>query len=71
MARLQQYWGLARVGRRFGPRLSLGLEGGALGNEEYAAGRGGGFVRAAREMAAKITADLDTLSRIDGADRGA
>jgi len=32
--------------RRFGPRLSLGLEGGALGNEEYAAGRGGGFVRA-------------------------
>ena len=25
----------------------------------------------AREMAAKITADLDTLSRIDGADRGA
>ena len=37
---------LARVGRRFGPRLSLGLEGGALGNEEYAAGRGGGFVRA-------------------------
>lgn len=27
------------------PRLSLGLEGGALGNEEYDAGRGGGFVR--------------------------
>ena len=26
-------------------RLSLGLEGGALGNEEYDAGRGGGFVR--------------------------
>ena len=42
----QQYWSLARVGRRFGPRLSLGLEGGALGNVEYAAGRGGGFVRA-------------------------
>ena len=42
----QQYWSLARVGRRFGPRLSLGLEGGALGNEEYDAGRGGGFVRA-------------------------
>ena len=42
----QQYWSLARVGRRFGPRLSLGLEGGALGNEEYNAGRGGGFVRA-------------------------
>ena len=28
------------------PGLSLGLEGGALGNEEYNAGRGGGFVRA-------------------------
>ena len=25
----QQYWSLARVGRRFGPHLSLGLEGGA------------------------------------------
>jgi Cellulose biosynthesis protein BcsS len=32
----QQYWSLARVGRCFGPRLSLGLEGGA--------GRGGGSV---------------------------
>ena len=42
----QEYWSLARIGRRFGPRLSLGLEGGALGNEEYDAGRGGGFVRA-------------------------
>ena len=30
---------------RVRPRLSLGLEGGALGNEEYDAGRGGGFVR--------------------------
>ena len=40
----QQYWSLARVGWRFGPRLSLGLEGGALSNEEYNAGRGGGFV---------------------------
>jgi hypothetical protein len=29
----QQYWSLARVGWRFGPRLSLGLEGGALTNE--------------------------------------
>jgi len=28
-----------------GPRFSLGLEGGALGNEEYDAGRGGGFAR--------------------------
>ena len=27
------------------PRFSLGLEGGALGNEEYNAGRGGGFAR--------------------------
>jgi hypothetical protein len=42
----QQYWSLVRIGRRVGPLLSLGLEGGALGNEEYNAGRGGGFVRA-------------------------
>jgi hypothetical protein len=42
----EEYWSLARVGRRIGPRLSLGLEGGALGNEEYDAGRGGGFIRA-------------------------
>ena len=41
----QEYWSLARIGYRVGPRLSLGLEGGALGNEEYDAGRGGGFVR--------------------------
>lgn len=27
------------------PKLSAGLEGGALGNEEYSAGRAGGFVR--------------------------
>ena len=27
------------------PRLALGLEGGALGNEEYDAGKGGGFLR--------------------------
>ena len=27
------------------PRLALGLEGGALGNEEYGAGKGGGFLR--------------------------
>ena len=27
------------------PRLSLGIEGGALGNEEYDAGRGGAFTR--------------------------
>ena len=41
----QDYWSLMRVGFRVRPRLSLGLEGGALGNEEYDAGRGGGFVR--------------------------
>ncbi len=41
----QQYWTLARLGYRLRPRLSLGLEGGALGNEEYDSGRGGGFVR--------------------------
>jgi Cellulose biosynthesis protein BcsS len=41
----QQYWSLARVGRRVGPRFSLGLEGGALGNEEYDAGRGGAFLK--------------------------
>lgn len=41
----QEYFGLARVGFRVRPKLSLGLEGGALGNEEYDAGRGGGFVR--------------------------
>jgi Cellulose biosynthesis protein BcsS len=41
----QEYWSLARLGSRARPRLSLGLEGGALGNEEYNAGRGGGFVR--------------------------
>ena len=41
----QEYFSLARVGFRVRPKLSLGLEGGALGNEEYDAGRGGGFVR--------------------------
>lgn len=41
----QQYWSLARIGFRVRPKLSLGLEGGALGNQEYDAGRGGGFVR--------------------------
>jgi hypothetical protein len=41
----QEYWSLVRLGYRLGPRFSLGLEGGALGNEEYDAGRGGGFAR--------------------------
>jgi hypothetical protein len=33
------------LGYRLTLRFSLGLEGGALGNEEYDAGRGGGFAR--------------------------
>jgi Cellulose biosynthesis protein BcsS len=41
----QEYWGLARVGYRLAPALSVGLEAGALGNEEYAAERGGAFLR--------------------------
>lgn len=41
----QEYGSLARLGYRVRPRLSLGIEGGALGNEEYDAGRGGGFAR--------------------------
>ncbi len=41
----QEYCSLLRLGWRLTPRLALGLEGGALGNEEYAAGRGGGFAR--------------------------
>ena len=41
----QQYWSRARLGYRVRPRLALGIEGGALGNEEYDAGRGGGFAK--------------------------
>jgi cellulose biosynthesis protein BcsS len=41
----QEYWTLAPVGYRVTPRLSLGIEGGALGNEEYDAARGGAFTR--------------------------
>jgi Cellulose biosynthesis protein BcsS len=41
----QEYWSLLRLGWRLTPRLALGLEGGALGNEEYDAGRGGGLAR--------------------------
>jgi hypothetical protein len=41
----QEYWALVRIGLRLGERFALGLEGGALGNEEYDAGRGGGFAR--------------------------
>jgi hypothetical protein len=35
----QEYWTLARAGYRVTPRLALGIEGGALGNEEYDAAR--------------------------------
>src|SRR4249920_1280649 len=42
----QQYWSLARLGHRLGPRFSLGIEGGALGNEEYDTGRCGLFLKA-------------------------
>ena len=34
-----------KLGFRARPRLSLGLEGGVVGNQEYDAGRGGGFLR--------------------------
>jgi hypothetical protein len=52
----QEYWALARLGYRVRPRLSLGLEGGALGNEEYDAGRGGGFLRATfRDLEATLS----------------
>lgn len=39
------YFIQGRLGRRVSQRLSLGLEGAGLGNEEYDNGRGGGFVR--------------------------
>jgi hypothetical protein len=35
----QEYWSLVRIGYRLKPRLSVGLEGGAVGNQEYDAGR--------------------------------
>jgi Cellulose biosynthesis protein BcsS len=41
----QEYRALTRAGFRARPRFALGLEGGAIGNEEYDAGRAGGFVR--------------------------
>lgn len=41
----QEYWSLARYGYRLRPWLAMGVEGGLLGNEEYDAGRGGGFFR--------------------------
>lgn len=39
------YWVQARVGHRFHRYLTMGLEAGGLGNEEYDAGRGGAFTR--------------------------
>lgn len=39
------YHAQARLGRRFVKRFSAGVEGAALGNEEYESGRGGGFLR--------------------------
>nr|WP_244500431.1 cellulose biosynthesis protein BcsS [Methyloceanibacter methanicus] len=41
----QEYWELTRIGYRLGNVFAVGLEGGILGNQEYDAGRGGGFVR--------------------------
>lgn len=40
-----EYWGLVRYGYRLRPKLTLGLEGGPLGNREYDGGRGGAFLR--------------------------
>ena len=39
------YWTQIRLGRRITTRVSVGIEGGALGNDEYDSGRGGGFLR--------------------------
>jgi Cellulose biosynthesis protein BcsS len=41
----ESYRTLTRLGFRVKPKLSLGIEGGAHGNAEYDAGRGGGFAR--------------------------
>lgn len=41
----QEYWSLARIGYRLKPKVSVGLEGGALGNQEYDAGRAGAYAR--------------------------
>jgi Cellulose biosynthesis protein BcsS len=40
-----EYWTLCRFGYQIRPKLALGVEGGALGDAEYDAGRGGGFIR--------------------------
>ena len=39
------YWGQLRLGHRIANRISVGIEGAALGNDEYDSGRGGGFLR--------------------------
>ncbi len=39
------YWAQMRLGNRLSRRISVGIEGGALGNEDYDSGRGGGFLR--------------------------
>jgi Cellulose biosynthesis protein BcsS len=41
----QEYWALTRLCYRRGERLSLGLGGGVVDNEEYDAKRCGGFAR--------------------------
>jgi len=39
------YWAQLRLGRRVANRVSVGIEGAALGNDEYDSGRGGGSLR--------------------------
>lgn len=39
------YFAQGRFGKRVSDRFSLGIEGAALGNQEYESGRGGGFLR--------------------------
>ncbi len=39
------YWAQTRLSHRFGKRISAGVEGGLLGNEEHDTGRDGGFLR--------------------------
>ena len=41
----ESYFAQGRLGKRISKRISFGVEGAALGNEEYESGRGGGFMR--------------------------
>lgn len=41
----QSYYGRLRLGYKFAPEFSAGLEGGFAGGEDYTSGRVGGFVR--------------------------